>query len=576
MHGDTPFTRVQPLEGQRSSRDHSTIVGHPYSSSGRRYPPETRGSWKRKYSLRHKNPQSSAPHPFITTSSCNDRGEASVKTTTGLSGSALQSPKHVTQMTTGTTATCVSKKTESLVAQHGHSNANQKSSSTLVPHETHHITFYRTQQMPGSRCVVPPENNTIPNTSHSLPSLVSKTESKRTITTAVPAATTTITPSVATLPKLAKQPSSNLSTHSNHRQTSRSTNSKFVWVKTQNVEVPELQKSSTVAAPAGKRESNFPPSNSGAESTVCKKTPDKKPPRRLTQVSGSPKTFKYKWVSSTAAQSKISRKSLLLKLPLPQRALETGDSPNKVTTPTKTKKEVATSSRSSRYSWDAGTAGGTAVPRRSSFHWTSEKHREVRESFSSGTLCTSLPCTSRFPGAFKLHSRMKIIHRWANRSVNISSKNYLKLKVDLSLWKRICIFSQTCTEAQNGSTYDCLHSITAFDQFSCSLPCSFTHGSVYMSPLGGSIHSPPSFLSHSFLHSSFCGCSGSEKVSSTSGVRVLTPGRSPAPIRCPPGVRRSSSRELVSFGRHKLRRLCTSVTRTSKECTLLECLIFIL
>lgn len=407
MHGDTPFTRVQPLEGQRSSRDHTTIVGHSHSSSGRRYPPETRGSWKRKYSLRHKNPQSSAAHPFITTPSCNDRGEASVKTTTGSSGSALQSPKHVTQMTTGTTATYVSKK--SSVAQHGHSKA--ESSSTLVPHETHHITFYRTQQMPGSRCVVPPENNTIPNTSHSLPSLVSKTESKRTITTAVPAATTTITPSVATLPKLAKQPSSNLSTH---RQTSRSTNSKFVWVKTQNVGVPELQKSSSVAAPAGKRESHFPPSNSGAESSVCKKTPDKKPPRRLTQVSGSPKTFKYKWVSSTAAQSKISRKSLLLKQPLPQRALETGDSPNKVktalTTPTKTKKEVATSSRSSRYSWDAGTAGGTAVPRRSSFHWTSEKHR-VREGFSSGTLCTSLPCTSPFPGAFKLHSRMKIIHR---------------------------------------------------------------------------------------------------------------------------------------------------------------------
>lgn len=413
MHGDTPFTSVGPLEGQRSSRHHSTIVGHSYSSSGRRYPPESRGSWKRKYSLRHKNPQSSAAHPFIATSSCNDGGEASVGTTTGSSGSALQSPKHVAQMATGTTATHVSKKTESLVAQHGHSKA--ESSSTLVPREAHHITFYRSRHE--SRCVVPPENNTGPNTSHSLPSLGSKTESKRTITTAVPPAPTTITPSVATT--LAKEPSSNLSTHSNHRQTSRSvsTKSKFVWVKTQNVEVPELQKSSSA--------SHFPPSTSGAESAVCKKTPDKKPPRRLTQASVSPKTFKYKWVSSTAAQSKISRKSLLLKLPLPQRALETGDSPNKVkralTSPAKNKKEVATSSRTSRYSWEAVTAGGTAVPRRSSFHWTSEKHR-VREGFSSGTLSTSLPCTSSLPGAFKLHSRMKIIHRSANRSVNISSK----------------------------------------------------------------------------------------------------------------------------------------------------------
>lgn len=427
MHGDTPFTRVRPLEGQRSSRDHSTIVGHSYSSSGRRYPPETRGGWKRKYSLRHKSPQSSATHPFSTTSSCNGRVEASVKTATGSSGSALQSPKHVAHMTTGTIATYASKKTESFVAQRGQRKA--ESSSTLVPHETHHITFHRTQQMPGGRCVLPPENTTIPNTSHSLPSQVSETGGKSTITTAVPAATTTITPSVATLPNLAKQPSRNLSTPGNRRQATRavSTNSKFVWVKTQNVEVPELQKSSSV--------SHFPPSNSGAESSVCKKTPDKKPPRRLTQASTSPKSFKYKWVSS-AAQSKMSRKALLLKLPLPQRALETGDSPNKVktplTSPTRNKKEVATSSRSSRYSWDAVTAGGTAVPRRSSFHWTSEKHR-VREGFSSGTLSTSLPCTSSLPGAFKLHSRMKIIHRSAQRSVNISSKTSLKLKVELSL-----------------------------------------------------------------------------------------------------------------------------------------------
>lgn len=409
IHGDTSFTRVEPLEAQRSS-DHGTILGHSYGSRGRSDPPQDHGSWKRKYSLRHKSPHSFAAHPFISASSCHHR-DASIKTSSVSSGG----PRIVTRMTTATITTNVSRKAESLVSQRDHSKAE---SSSMIS---------GTQQMPESRRVFPP-GNTDPNTRHSLPPLVSNPEGKRTVATAGPAVRTTITPSVAALPKSAKQPSSNLSSHSGHCQTSKSvsTNSKFVWVKAQNVKGLEPQKSSSVSSPAGKTGNEFPPSKPGAESTVpstvWKKTPGKKPPRRLTQVSVSPKTSKYKWVSSYA-QSKISRKSISSKLPLPQRALETGDTLKKaktaLTSPAKMKKEVATSSRSSHYSWKAVTAGGAAVPRRSSFYWTADKRR-VRDGVSSGTLRTILPCPppSCSPGSFKLHSQMKIIRRPA-WSVNV-------------------------------------------------------------------------------------------------------------------------------------------------------------
>uniref|UniRef100_A0A674PET2 Zinc finger CCCH-type containing 3 n=1 Tax=Takifugu rubripes TaxID=31033 RepID=A0A674PET2_TAKRU len=451
IHGDTPFTRVQPPEAQRSSRAHGTILGHSYGSRGRNDPPQNHGSWKRKYSLRHKSPQSA--HPFISTS-CNHRDA----TPPVSSGGAPHSPRDVTR-TTATVTTNVSRKAEPLVPRHEHSKAESCSATE------------GTQLMAESRRVFPP-GSTDPNRRHRLAP----------VATAAPAVLTTITPSVAALPKLAKQRPSNLSSHSGHCQTTKSvsTNSKFVWVKTQNVK----GQSSSVSTPAGKTGNDLPPSKPGAESTVAstvwKKTPGKKPPRRLTQVSVSPKASKYKWVSSYA-QSKISRKSMSSKLPLPQRALETDDTLRKaktaLTCPAKTKKEVATSSRSSHYSWKAVAAAGPAVPRRSSFYWTPDKRR-VREGFSSGTLRTILPCppsSSCSPGPFKLHSQMKIIRRSAN--------------------------------------------------------------------------------------------SGSEKVSSTPGGRLTTPGRPPASLRGPTGARRTSSRELVSFGRHKLRRLVTSVTRTSPPST---------
>lgn len=319
---------------------------------------------------------------------------------------SLQRPNNVTQMSTGTTDT-----------------------TNIMQHKIGHSKVYKTQQVPERRHVVPAENKTVPavvatKASPSLSSPAGLSVSKSTDIGAVSAdlANAAVTVPPAAVAKLSKQPSSNPPTHSNH-QTSKpsSTNSKFVWVKAQNVEGAAPLMSSRVPTPAGKTVENFPSSTPAAKSAavypVCKKTAVKKPPQKTTQDNLPTKTSQYKWVSTTASQAKVSRKSLSPKgLPLPQKALETGGISKKVkaalASPTPTKKEVATSSRSSRYSWKAAAAGGAAVRRRSSFHWTPDKrHKGVRGGSSPGPLRTSLPSPAAPPGAFKLRSRMKIIRR---------------------------------------------------------------------------------------------------------------------------------------------------------------------
>lgn len=411
IHGDNPFASVP--EAQRSPRGFGPLVGHSGFSRGRTYPPEDRGSWKRKYSLRNKNPQASSAHPVIATSSSelaastslstDRRGEEGVKPPTLSAAGSLQSPNNVTDVSTGTI-----------------------NATNMMRHKVRHSQIYPTQQMPESRRAersgVPAVVKTV--ASLSLPSLGPRT-GQRTDTVAVSADLTnsTIAAPAAAVAKPSKRPSSDPPTSSKRHQTSKpsSTSSKFVWVKTQNEEGAELQKSSRAPTAAGKRGKDFPSASSGPESTgvysVCKKTSAKKPP----QDSLSPKASKYKWVSSTAAQAKVSRKSLSPKaLPPPRKALETGSIPKRVkaalASPAISKKEVATSSRSSRYSWKAAAAGGTAVRQRSSFYWTPDKrNRGVRGGFSPGTLHTPLPSPpSSSPAAFKLRSRMKIVRRSVN------------------------------------------------------------------------------------------------------------------------------------------------------------------
>lgn len=270
--------------------------------------------------------------------------------------------------------------------------------------------------------MLPAENSTVPAAAKTaaslgLPSLVSVSDGTRTDGAALSADLAAPTAAVATA---STQPPSN------PRQASKPASSKFVWVKTQNVEGAELQKSSRVPAPAGKAVNDVPSSSKGVYS-LCKKTAAKKPPQRAAQDSLSTKASKYKWVSSAASQAKASRKSLSPKgLPPSHKAPETGGVPKRVKAAlaaTVNKKEAAASSRSSRYSWKAATAGGAAARRRSSFYWTPDKRNKgARGGSSPGTLRGGASTPSSSPGAFKLRSRMKIIRR----SVNVILQKPLK------------------------------------------------------------------------------------------------------------------------------------------------------
>lgn len=391
IHGDTPFPRAPP-----SSRDQSPLLGHSHGARGGSGPPQNHGSWKRKYSLRHKSPQPPAAPPFISASSCSLRGASAIAASPSPGGGALPlplpRPRNVTRTTT--------RGSKASVSQREHGRAEPSSAI----------------QTPDSRPVFP-AGGADPNPRLRPPPPVSEPEAGRTAGPAVAMAA-----SVAAAPK---PPPGSPSGHGGHRQASKSVSpvSKFVWVKTQNVKGPEPQHSSRVPNTG----SDPPPPKPGAEGTVAspvwRKTPGRKPPRRPAQVSVSPKTSKYKWVSS---QSKPSRKPPPSKLPLPQRAPETGGKAAKPApaSPAKARREGATW-RSSHYSWKAAAAAGTAAPRRSSFYWTPEKRRA-----SPGTLpCPPSPSPSSSPGPFKLHSRMKIIRRSANRSVD---KNQLEPKVEPS------------------------------------------------------------------------------------------------------------------------------------------------
>lgn len=350
------------------------------------------------------------------------RGEESVKDATLSSGISHQSINTMTLITMQKINTDALRKTGTGVSQH----KEGPSSSTLLGHDKLHRLKTRSNHvvLPDKKCSSPIKTNT----SDSLQNkhlLMSKTEAKCTVTTAA----------ANMLPNVSKHPSDNLTSH-RHASENCSKKSKFVWVKNQNVGGVEPKQVSNVFSHAVKAATASPTSapKAGAATgstlvfSVSKRSPAKKPCRKLSQVVVSPKTSKYKWVSSSAAaQAKIARKSLSPKaLTSPQRVLGKGDATKKTRAASspfsKIKKEVATSSTSNPYCWKAGshrssttvTAGGTVDCRRSAFKWTSEKNKGLRGGSSPGTQRFTVPSSSS-TGPFKLHSRMKIIRKSANR-----------------------------------------------------------------------------------------------------------------------------------------------------------------
>lgn len=419
VHGDTPFSGVEQRqpEAPTSARVHSTSFIHPHSSRGRIYAPQSHASWRKTYSLKNKNPQSSHGRPSASTTSfvhqssshsisnsaslpSHSRGEESERTANLSSGISPQKREgHVSSITLGIGGAATEKKhtdsalrkTGTSVSQHEDGKGHSSSAGTSMQHRTFHRQTQEVQKksesshevLPGKKVSAPSEvsSSVKANSSTSLqskPSLTSKTstEIKQTVNTTTPVILTAgnTGPSLSAASKVLKQASINPTSHTSQGQVSASfpKKSKFTWVKSQNVGGVEPTQASSMSSPTGKAVAVAPASVSktgGATGSsplfaANKRTPAKKLPRKLSPVTVAPKTSKYKWVSSSAgAQAKISRKLLSPKaLTLSQRALEKGEATKKLKAASapsaKIKKGTAgspnSSSLSSRYRWKAG------------------------------------------------------------------------------------------------------------------------------------------------------------------------------------------------------------------------------
>ncbi|XP_028259926.1 zinc finger CCCH domain-containing protein 3 [Parambassis ranga] len=511
IHGDTPLAGPEQRhpETSTSARDRGQCASdvHPHSTRGRPYAPQSQGSWRKTYSLSNKGPQASAGHPsdstfssvhqHVTPSSSSSSSSSLPSQSKSATSSSLI-PQSKDEAITGV------RETEAAVSQH-----EDKKQGTTSQHESLHKQTREIQQKAESRQIVLPGK--MVSGSSEFPSLVkgnrstslqikpfltskSSTETKQTTPAVLAPGNRT---SASALPVDSTQASS----QSSQAQVSASylKKSKFTWVKSQSVGGVESKQASCVPFPEAKVVTSTAVSKASATGSPSsyagtKRSSAKKLPRKLSLVAVSPKTSKYKWVSSAGAQVKTSRKPPSPKT-LAQRAQEKSDAAKKLKTastpPAKLKKGLAGSSAgsviSSRYRWKAGgqsaavtVTGGLAVARRrSAFHWTAEKSSRG----SKGGLAVSPGFTQRAslssvsPSGFKLRSRMKIVRK---------------------------------------------------------------------SPNSGA---------------------GSEKGSSLSAVRYSPRGRMLTSTRSPTGVRRTPSRELVSFGRHKLRRLSPTSSRTNPTST---------
>ncbi|KAM7409352.1 hypothetical protein PAMA_001026 [Pampus argenteus] len=506
VHGDTPFTRVE----QRRPEGSTSARGRGHSFRGETYAPQSRGSWRKAYSLKNNNPEPSVGQPFTLSSSSqglshstalpsNSRGEDvdGTKAATLSPGITQQKKEGHMSSVTGIKEFATEEKgvhtfRKTAVSQH---ESGQKGSSS-----TGKCVEKKASSSSEAASVKANTSTSLQNSFQQSikPSLTSKTSTE--VKHAVTAGPTTA--QHAALSKVSKQSRINLPIS----QTSQAQvgapflkKSKFTWVKNQSTGGGEPRQDGSVSSTTGKVVTVASKSDSKGEipcrgspsPALSKRTPAKKLPRKLSPVIAAPKTSKYKWISA-GAQAKTSRKPLSPKaLTVAQRALEKGEVTKKLkpgsATPAKLKKGTVGSSTSpspsSRYRWKAGgqrttaaVAGGAAVARRrSAFHWTSEKsNKGVRGGLVvSPTLPQRASFPSSSPGGFKLRSRMKIIRR----------------------------------STSSGS--------------------------------------------------------GSEKGSSPSAGKHSPRTRIHTLPRTPIGVRRTPSKELVSIGRHKLRRLSPTSSRTS-------------
>ncbi|KAM6922028.1 zinc finger CCCH domain-containing protein 3 [Xenentodon cancila] len=540
IHGDAPFTEAAQRQPETSpaarGRGLGTSVTHPYSSRGRPYAPQSRGNWRKMYSLRNKSHQPSAFTSLLVHQATSQGRSNSIslpsqsrgnqadlnRTSTLSSGSDVQPDKvgHANRVAGIKGAEEGSLNTDSLkgtgltVTQREDEKQSPGTTGACLQHEAPHRRSQEFQQGAASRHAALPAkkergSSEVPSvyasTSassqssvqlQSKPSLTSRTSIRTSISTSQSvtgpsAAFPTI--STTTPAPVSKHLSLNVSSHSRFNA-SVLKKSKFTWVKSPNVGRVEptqgrskpsaLDNEAAAAAAAAAASASKAAATAGSPSSAAlgKKTQPKKLPRKCSPVSIAPKTSKYKWICSAGAQARTSRKPSSPKAStLPQRTMEKADSTKKLkpaSTPSaRLKKGVPGSSPSSllcsRYRWKAAGQSTSVTGPAMSTPRRSAFHWAAERSSKGTPQRGHLPSSS--PGGFKLRSRMKIIRK----------------------------------------------------------PTSS----------GG----------------------GAEKGSGPPAVRFSPRSRIHTPTRSHTGLRKTPTKELVSFGEHKLRRLSPTWSRTNSS-----------
>ncbi|CAG5862980.1 unnamed protein product [Menidia menidia] len=394
---------------------------HPPSSRGEVFVPQSRGSWRKTYSLRNKPLPSSAGHLSASTPKSGENSAsvpnlsridetALTQTASILSGGPAQQKKegHINKRTglEGAGRKKLNSDPQPAVLQH----KDEKQGVT--------DTILQVQQRPEgsqkeSMSAISPIKPPLTTKTNDKTSQVMTTQSSTTLTAG------TFTPAPPAPPT--KHPSCEASTQNSQVNASFLTKSKFTWVKSQNTKKGEPKQVAPAKAEV--------PASSPSSSTFSKKTPPKKMARKLSPVGTAPKTSKYKWVSAAGAQARTPRKPASPKNSTPPlRSLEKGDAAKKLKSASapslRIKKGIGSSSSGSslgsRYRWKAGgqnnPGGGAgaaaATGRRSAFHWTAEKSSR---GMKAGLVPPYLPQRTHppfsSPGGFKLRSRMKIVRR---------------------------------------------------------------------------------------------------------------------------------------------------------------------
>ncbi|KAF1385306.1 hypothetical protein PFLUV_G00106360 [Perca fluviatilis] len=529
VHGDTPFAgdeqRHPEAPTSARGRAHGTSVAHPRSSRGGLYAPPSHGSWRKTYSLSNKNSQSHGVS-YSTSLPSNSRGEDSARITTS-SGIPQQKREGHTNSIAGRVAAKKEnadtvRKTGAAVSQYeGGTGDSSSTGTTTAQCEPLHG---RTQDLQGrteSSHDVLPENRVSgysvalsslrADASTSLqssppalikPSLSSKTgtESKPTITTpAVFMAGNTAPP--LSVSKVPKQPSIKPTSHTSRGQVSVSVlkKSKFTWVKSRNVGGVDPPQASPVSSPKGKAVAVVPASVSKAG-----------------VASGS---------SPLCTNKRTPGKKLPRKL-----------------------SSISVAPKTSKYRWVSSSAGAQAkVPRKSP---SPKALAPSQRALEKGEVTKKLRAAST-PSA-------KMRKGIAGSSTNSSTSSCYRWKAGgpstsaaaaggTTVARRRSAFHWTSEKSNKGVKGVASPTVSQRSSF---MPSS--------SPSGFKLRSRMKIIRRSAS-----GGGGSEKGTSPSAVRYSPRGRMHSSTRSPIGVRRTPSRELVSFGRHKLRRLSPTSSRTS-------------